>query len=88
MRALNLKFRLHRQKKFHTSGQKVFLDTCAIKNDTFFELINLLYDYRDIFVHFETDIPECNLLKCHLSTYADAKPTRSKPYRLSDEMRV
>ena len=64
------------------------LDTCAIENDTFSEFINLIYDYRDIFAYSETDIPECNLLKCHLSTYADAKPTRSRPYRLSDEMRV
>ena len=64
------------------------MDTCAIENDTFSEFINLIYDYRDIFAYSETDIPECNLLKCHLSTYADAKPTRSRPYRLSDEMRV
>jgi len=64
------------------------LDTCAVENDTFFEFINLLYDYRDIFAYSEIDISECNLLKCYLSTYPDAKPTRCRPYRLSDGMRV
>ena len=76
-----------------TSSEKVSyldfsLDTCAVENDTFSEFINLLYDYQDIFAYSETDIPECNLLKCHLSTYPDAKPTRCRPYRLSDDMRV
>ena len=59
-----------------------------VENDTFSEFIDLLYDYRDIFAYSATDIPECNLLKCHLSTYPDAKPTRCRPYRLSDEMRL
>jgi len=52
VRTLNLKFRLHRQKKFHTSGQKVFFYTCAVEKNTFSEFINLLYDYRDIFFLF------------------------------------
>jgi len=50
-------------------------DICAVENDTFSEFIDLLYAYRDIFAYSETDIPECNLLKCHLITYLDAKPT-------------
>jgi len=64
------------------------LDTCAVENDTFFEFINLLYHYRDIFAYSETDIPKCNLLKCHLSTYPNAKPIRCRPFRLSDDMKV
>ena len=64
------------------------LDTCVVENDTFSEFIDLLYDYQDIFAYSATDIPKCNLLKCHLSTYPDAKPTRCRPYRLSDEIRL
>jgi len=88
VRAHNLKFRLHRRKKIHISDQKVFLDTCAVEKDTFSEFIDLLYDYQDIFAYSATNIPKCNLLKCHLFTYSDAKPTRCRPYRLSDEKKL
>ena len=64
------------------------LDTCAVENDTFSQFIDLLYDYQDIFAYSATDIPECNLIKCYLTTYLDAKPTRCRPYELSPEMRL
>jgi len=60
----------------------------VVENDTFSEFIDLLYDYQDVFAYSATDIPKCNLLKCHISTYPDAKPTLCRPYRLSDEMRL
>jgi len=47
----------------------------------------LLYSFQYIFAYFDIDITKCNLLKCEILTYPDAKPVRCRPYRLSDEMR-
>ena len=76
------------EKVLYLKSKGFSLNTCAAENDTFSEFINSLYDYQDIFAYSETDIPECNLLKCYLSTYPDAKPSRCRPYRLSDNMKV
>jgi len=47
----------------------------------------LLYEFRDFFAHSAKDITECNVLKCKLQIDETAKPVRSRPYRLSDDMR-
>ena len=51
------------------------------------QFCDLLYEYRDIFALSMRDLTGSNIIDCPILTYPDAKPTRSRPYRLNDEMR-
>ena len=51
------------------------------------QFVDLLYEFRDIFAHSAKDKTECNVMECELLLEDNAKPTRCRPYRLSDDMR-
>jgi len=78
----------HLQKKISWLQSKGFLiNDCDAVEDAYPDFINLLYDFRDIFAYSPTDLTERNLLECNIITDPNAKPCRSRPYRLNDEMR-
>jgi len=52
-----------------------------------FQILLICYDFGDIFAYSPTDLTECNLLECENITDPNAKPHRSRPYRLNDTMR-
>ena len=62
-------------------------DSQEIEAEIFPQFVHLLYEFRDIFAHSAKDITECNVMECDLFLEDNAKPVRSRPYRLSDDMR-
>ena len=71
----------------YLKSKNLLNDSQEIEADIFPQFVNLLYEFRDIFTHSAKDITECNVMECDLLLEDNAKPVRSRPYRLSDDMR-
>jgi len=71
----------------YLKSKNLLNDKQEIEPEVFPQFVNLLYEYRDIFAHSAKDITECNVMECELLLEDNAKPVRSRPYRLSDDMR-
>ena len=71
----------------YLKSKNLLNDSQEIEAEIFPQFVDLLYKFRDIFAHSAKDITECNVMKCELLLEDNAKPSRCRPYRLSDDMR-
>ena len=83
------------QDKAVTSDEKIELLTnlgldvnrAKMTDNVYYQFIDLLYKYQDIFARSIKDLTGSNILECPILTYPDAKPFCARPYRLTDDMR-
>jgi len=77
------------EEKIHKlESMGLILNRDQMEDTIFFQFCNLLYKFHDIFALSMEDLTGCDIIKCPVLIYPDAKLTRSRPYRLSDSMRA
>jgi len=71
----------------YLKSKNLLNDSQEIEPEVYPQFVSLLYEHRDIFAHSAKDITECNVMECDLLLEDNTKPVRSRPYRLSDDIR-